>query len=1058
MIMWPGKMWSKLLPNGSTKNNNNNALRSTDIDEQQQEGGMPIMQPSVNSDHNSDAGDTFHTPPASPAKQQQQSTTPKQNNFSTEQNDTEQSTQHINSTQHNNTTTALINNDLNMVGRAAAAATVSTATAASTNATQVRHDDIAVDEATAQLNNLSPYKPRVAHSPMKSPPSQPATKKPRPTSNTSVPLASTNTIVDNSRSDISNAAASLNLPEVSRNVDTTVFEPPDNPDNADISQMNPTMSPRTFIKGERKAPEERWHTWDYSSSGGVRGGGRGRGRGRGRHIHNGNCCNRSSTSNQSTTARGTSNNNSSHEPFTQLNDMNPQLQFCQELGQELDADEIGDASLEEFDVTGLMKDGQEATEEDCLEVMECFDEADRGEANTNDASRNGNVVNNGNWIPTHCNNNSHCRHKPLIPIEQKYKGFLLDRCQSIRCNGGESIGNRRELNHEESVRVHGQHGMLANTCRIWNKSRPRYGNVMKEGDLVEDLQTYTCDAEGCNVELKLARVQGGLLLYKKEDPQNPGHPYTHINHELPPKQTKKTTEYSLSVKQKEEILMRCGNETISNIVHDMVQSTKVPTTDAQSTDVHQFTLAAQGFARRKGKYFMHEYNHKPFTTNQTSEILNELMQDAPKQKWSNLNEFMGTSLFKTMTERVKVLEHNFQSDGVKDVVFFESKQAAEVVRLAGLMFEGENKGAIQFSCDFTHIPGTDFVLGICGVDDFNHRFWPTSFIVCPTESGEMAKKVMGRMVDLINLDVNGVKDKVLIDGANALHSACIELGIDPRSCFTHIIRMPLSRGGGKVGSKGSFANYLIKTMKVSHSNTAKIVGDAMLANFIPPKDKKDFESFINLMRDRHHDKLVTKQEKNEAQREHVYNTYLSHNPLRLGGRGAGIPGQSGSNNGGEIRGGNIKKKWRHVTKKCSKEAKKSVVYIVGAVAMDLMMCPNLNDTKKGFAYKPVRDESDYGLLRRISKFNLDGDDNALLPHDVQYMICTEYGSHTVVANPNEVIGNGNVSCSFQLPTASRVLTSLRQMEESTNISADSWLENSVVDVTSTANSYQSAAR
>ena len=25
--------------------------------------------------------------------------------------------------------------------------------------------------------------------------------------------------------------------------------------------MNPTMSPRTFIKGERNAQEERWHTW-----------------------------------------------------------------------------------------------------------------------------------------------------------------------------------------------------------------------------------------------------------------------------------------------------------------------------------------------------------------------------------------------------------------------------------------------------------------------------------------------------------------------------------------------------------------------------------------------------------------------------------------------------------------------------------------------------------------------------------------------------------------------------------------------------------------------------
>jgi len=277
---------------------------------------------------------------------------------------------------------------------------------------------------------------------------------------------------------------------------------------------------------------------------------------------------------------------------------------------------------------------------------------------------------------------------------------------------------------------------------------------MKQGDLVEDLQTYTCDAEGCNVEVKLARVQGGLLLYKKEDPQNPGQPYAHTNHHLPPKTTKQTTDYSLSVEQKDEILSRMGSETVAHIVADMAQSTKIATTEAQSSNVDKFIKAAQTWASRSGtkdKYFMHDYDHKSFTTKQTNEILDELMQDAASQQWSSSNEFMSTSLFKTMTGYIKVIEHNFHSDGGKDVVFFESKKAAEVVRLAGLMFEGENKGAIQFSCDFTHIPGTDFVLGICGVDDFEHRFWPTSFIVCPTESGEMAKKVMGRMVELINL-------------------------------------------------------------------------------------------------------------------------------------------------------------------------------------------------------------------------------------------------------------------------------------------------------------------
>ena len=164
------------------------------------------------------------------------------------------------------------------------------------------------------------------------------------------------------------------------------------------------------------------------------------------------------------------------------------------------------------------------------------------------------------------------------------------------------------------------------------------------------------------MEVKVARVNGGLLLYEKENPQTPGQPYTHTNHQLPPKPNGNTTEFTLSVQQNEQILSRIGNDTVSHITADMAQSSNIAT-----------------------------------------------------------NEFMSSNLFKTMTEQIKVLEHNFTSEGGKDVVFFESNKITEVVRLAGLMFEGEDKGAIQFACDFTHIPGTDFVLGICGVDDFKHR-------------------------------------------------------------------------------------------------------------------------------------------------------------------------------------------------------------------------------------------------------------------------------------------------------------------------------------------------
>ena len=141
------------------------------------------------------------------------------------------------------------------------------------------------------------------------------------------------------------------------------------------------------------------------------------------------------------------------------------------------------------------------------------------------------------------------------------------------------------------------------------------------------------------------------------------------------------------------------------------------------------------------------------------------------------------------------------------------------------MFEheiGKKKSAIQSSGDFTHIPGTKCVLGMCDIYDFKHRTWPTSFIICNTESGHKARKIFGCMVDLINADLRGNIGKSLIDGAQALRSAYVELGVDPRNCFMHVTRLPLTRGGGKVGSKGSFANYLVQTMKKSYADSAKV--------------------------------------------------------------------------------------------------------------------------------------------------------------------------------------------------------------------------------------------
>ena len=159
----------------------------------------------------------------------------------------------------------------------------------------------------------------------------------------------------------------------------------------------------------------------------------------------------------------------------------------------------------------------------------------------------------------------------------------------------------------------------------------------------------------------------------------------------------------------------------------------------------------------------------------------------------------------------------------------------DIIERAGRMFDneiGDKKNAVQFTCDFLHIPTTSYVLGVCGVDDFNKRFWVTTSVICHTERGETALKTIGRQVDLINADIRARKDKALIDGANALKSACAKVEVKGRGCFTHTTRLALQRGGGKQGSEGSICNYLIGTMKLKHKDAAK-VSPILLAYVFP---------------------------------------------------------------------------------------------------------------------------------------------------------------------------------------------------------------------------------
>ena len=200
----------------------------------------------------------------------------------------------------------------------------------------------------------------------------------------------------------------------------------------------------------------------------------------------------------------------------------------------------------------------------------------------------------------------------------------------------------------------------------------------------------------------------------------------------------------------------------------------------------------------------------PMTTNELVEALNAMKND-PNSATTSENFFMNSPLFSKMLATVKVIDHDFGGDGEGQFVLFQANDAAEKIRLAAKIYEdeeGDNKSAVQFSCDFTHLPG-GLQLGIVCVEDVEHKAWPTSYIICPTENAAWAKMVMYTTVNLINLDPHASLDKALVDGAQALRNAATGLGCLCRNCFTHMGRLPNgTKKNGKRGSKGSFCAYL----------------------------------------------------------------------------------------------------------------------------------------------------------------------------------------------------------------------------------------------------------
>ena len=174
------------------------------------------------------------------------------------------------------------------------------------------------------------------------------------------------------------------------------------------------------------------------------------------------------------------------------------------------------------------------------------------------------------------------------------------------------------------------------------------------------------------------------------------------------------------------------------IAHAIDADPKIDCTQEQSTNLQKFGDSISNFLRCKStkeKYLKHCWQKQQMKDTEMREVLG-LLEDSPERIPVTDNYFVNSPLFVDMLSEIQVLAHDFHKGGKKDFILFRAKDAERKIELASQIYEnetGKDKCAVQFSCDFTHIPGGKWQLGIVVVEDLNHKAWPVSYIVCPTQ-------------------------------------------------------------------------------------------------------------------------------------------------------------------------------------------------------------------------------------------------------------------------------------------------------------------------------------
>ena len=181
-------------------------------------------------------------------------------------------------------------------------------------------------------------------------------------------------------------------------------------------------------------------------------------------------------------------------------------------------------------------------------------------------------------------------------------------------------------------------------------------------------------------------------------------------------------------------------------------------------------------------------------------------------------------------------------------------------------------------------------------------------------------------------------------------------------------------------------------------------------NYIAPGDTSTFENACVLLIEKFKDVI----------NEHVIKEYFSGNPNDLGGRCAGVPGQVGSNQGGERQGGSLKNKLSALLAHMTKNERQNPYHFIVAMARMSIFHGDL----RTFASTPTRTKDDYNIIRDVCCANH-------LPPEFAYAVCRIGDENNERVRLVDALSSNNIGdeIAIHLPSISRLSTSLRVMLE-----------------------------